>query len=347
MHAIAQNLNSEKPQNLSVYIRPYTKFDNVLIGHFQEKKLSLEAIGVFTALGLAINSRDTNASSISQDYLCKICSCSKRVISRSIKELQEKGFVEIIKVAGSRANQYNLNGIFRGKKENISSTTVVPLCGTNVVPPHVRGYSNSFKKNTKQELQQGVVVDFIQNPKEKIMLGKNSPLKEISENQLLALKEEFGFKRLQAKVNLLELQYRKPAARKKIENWISLLRYFLQNDIKPTEKQSKGLDWTGGDKEATRQVQQEKYEEVESNESPIEYESNTEKYKAIAKRVDEQIWDTIQNEYDQSQQNELFEIAKEIIGEGVDQYSRQRVLLLGYKRIYENKVQKLYEELDR
>jgi len=155
-------------------MKSFVKFDNDLFSKFSQKQVSLQAMGIFNYLALSVT-YNSNTTDLSMNKLVSLAKCSKRVVARSIKELEEKGFLEVHKVPNKRQNFYTLNFIFKGVKDASTGTNTVPITGTGAVPHHTRVKLQFQKKeNNKQEK---VVVSFSKKVKPKIQapLEKSEP----------------------------------------------------------------------------------------------------------------------------------------------------------------------------
>ena len=103
-----------KLKPLKIKPAPYIKMEHKLRSEFKRLGISYEARGIFAELCLHIEYYG-NESCVSQQELAHSGQCSKRLVSRSLKELKDNGLITIEK--DGNTNFYQLNFAFMGHRE--------------------------------------------------------------------------------------------------------------------------------------------------------------------------------------------------------------------------------------
>ncbi|RAP34980.1 hypothetical protein DID80_06945 [Candidatus Marinamargulisbacteria bacterium SCGC AAA071-K20] len=101
-------------RTLKIKPAPYIKMEHKLRSEFKRLRISYEARGIFAELCLHIEYYG-NESCVSQQELANSGQCSKRLVSRSLKELKDNGLITIEK--DGNTNFYQLNFAFMGHRE--------------------------------------------------------------------------------------------------------------------------------------------------------------------------------------------------------------------------------------
>ena len=132
----------------------FTSFDNRLF--YIQDRLSPSAFSILVRIYRMSNGYDSKPKSLSNTYFQKVCNVSKNTVTRSVKELELLGIINVQRRARANSlycvNMKTLESLYNSIiNESQSVDSLEPLFETDVSQNRVSTKQNLFKQNNNKE----------------------------------------------------------------------------------------------------------------------------------------------------------------------------------------------------
>ncbi|NQY74840.1 MAG: hypothetical protein HRT90_08780 [Candidatus Margulisbacteria bacterium] len=256
----ASSCSEERQHQIEFKTLPYYKTMKGMNKRFVSKDVSRDSQSVFYSIADEISPNSTT-STISFSEIVTIGKMSRRKAIECLKELEEKGFIEIDRSNKHKiGNVYQLKWVFCGKQEyqGEKSLPVVPheephtssprgttSCARNIFPVKQKNNNNrtSSRCNKPPSELRNKSEGLLSFSLDSLKLQHKSAFKRVSKEDLKQMMNQFGFEPLQVHITQLEKRYRDTSTsdptRKVCENAGGLLRTSLTRQFEYQDKVEK------------------------------------------------------------------------------------------------------------